>query len=362
MAKKKRQLRLLLLLLAVAVALFVAAFCWNRWQTAQEEAEAEAAVIHVDLVEEPTKLRYSNGTDTITFEKSGESWVSAEETDFPVNSDTVDTFVDTLTSLTAEREISVKDDLSAYGLEKPKQWVELTDKEGNSATLYLGSASGELYYAQKKDGETIYTISSDVQSQLSQDLYAWASLAQFPTLSSSNLQSVTLEGKLTSKLEIRGVEVESEDTGDSSADASASSSAEATEPEVEYHWYLTGEVDVTEEAYLSALRTEVNGLSFDSLADFQPQNLKQYGLDDPTAVLKMVYQDDSNRKQTVTLELGKTTKDSDGTECRYATLNGDKTEVYRISVSKVEQILAGAKKGYAKASADYNEAQANTAS
>ena len=81
MAKKKRQLRLLLLLLAVAVALFVAAFCWNRWQTAQEEAEAEAAVIHVDLVEEPTKLRYSNGTDTITFEKSGESWVSAEETD-----------------------------------------------------------------------------------------------------------------------------------------------------------------------------------------------------------------------------------------------------------------------------------------
>ena len=44
MAKKKRQLRLLLLLLAVAVALFVAAFCWNRWQTAQEEAEAEAAV------------------------------------------------------------------------------------------------------------------------------------------------------------------------------------------------------------------------------------------------------------------------------------------------------------------------------
>ena len=39
MAKKKRQLRLLLLLLAVAVALFVAAFCWNRWQTAQEQKQ-----------------------------------------------------------------------------------------------------------------------------------------------------------------------------------------------------------------------------------------------------------------------------------------------------------------------------------
>lgn len=362
MAKKKRQLRLLLLLLAVAVALFVAAFCWNRHRTAQEEAEAEAAVIHVDLVEEPTKLRYYNGTDTITFEKSGESWVSADQEDFPLNSDTVESLVETLTSLTAEREISVADDLDAYGLKKPKQWVELTDKEGNSATLCLGGASGELYYAQKKDGEHIYTIASDVQTQLSQDLYAWASLAQFPTLSSSNLQSVTLQGKLTSKLEIRGVEVESEDTGDSSADASASSSAEASEPEVEYHWYLTGEVDVTEEAYLSALRSEVTALSFDSLADFQPKDVKQYGLDEPAAVLKMVYQDDNNRKQTVTLELGKTTQDSDGTECRYATLNGDQTEVYRISLSKVEQILAGAQKGYAQASADYNEAQADTAS
>ena len=186
------------------------------------------------------------------------------------------------------------------------------------------------------------------------------SLSQFPTLSSSNLQSVTLEGKLTSKLEIRGVEVESEDTGDSSADGS--SSAEATEPEVEYHWYLTGEVDVTEEAYLSELRTEVTGLSFDSLAAFQPKDLKPSVLADPPAVLKFVPQDDDNRKQTVTLELGKTTTDSDGTECRYATLNGDKTEVYRISVSKVEQILAGAQKGYAQASADYNESQADTAS
>lgn len=72
----------------------------------------------MDLVEDPTKLTYSNGTDTITFEKSGESWVSADESDFPLNSDTVDTFVDTLTSLTAEREIAVEDDLVRLRLGK----------------------------------------------------------------------------------------------------------------------------------------------------------------------------------------------------------------------------------------------------
>lgn len=353
MAKKKRQLRLLLILLAVAVILFSAVVIWNHCRTAQEAAEAEAAIIHVELVEEPTQLRYCDGTDTFSFEKSGETWVSKDEADFPLDSDSLDSLVETLTELTAERELDITDDLDAYGLEAPKQWVEVTDKEGNSATLYLGGATGESYYAQKKGGETIYTIDADVQTELSKDLYARASLAKFPTLSSSKIKTVTLQGELTSKLEVRGVEVESEDEDSSAED----SSAEETEPEVEYHWYLTGDVDVTEEGYLSELRSEVTSLSFDSLADFQPESLKEYGLDDPIALLKITYQDDDGRNQTVTLALGKETTDTDGTECRYATLNGDKTEVYRISLSKVEHILAGAQKGYAQASVDYTEAQ-----
>lgn len=353
MAKKKRQLRLLLILLAVAVILFAAGVLWNHARTAQEEAEVEAAIIPVELVEEPTQLRYCDGTDTFSFEKSGETWVSKDEADFPLDSDSLDSFVETLTELTAERELDITDDLDAYGLEAPKQWVEVTDKEGNSATLYLGGATGESYYAQKKGGETIYTINADVQTELSKDLYARASLAKFPTLSSSNIKTVTLQGELTSQLEVRGVEVESEDEDSSAED----SSAEETEPEVEYHWYLTGDVDVTTEGYLSELRTELTSLSFDSLADFQPESLKKYGLEEPTALLKITYQDDDDRKQTVTLALGKETTDTDGTECRYAMLNGDKTEVYRISLSKVEHILAGAQKGYAQASADYTEAQ-----
>lgn len=358
MAKKKRQLRWLLILLAVVVLLFAAGVIWNQMRAAQEEAEAEATIIPVDLVEEPTQLRYCDGTDTFSFEKSGETWVSKDEVDFPLDSDSMDSFVEILTELTAERELDITDTLDAYGLKDPKQWVEVTDKAGNCATLYLGGATGEGYYAQKKGGETIYTIQADVQTELSRTLYDRASLAQFPTLASSNIKTVTLQGELTSKLEVRGVEVESEqDSEDSSAASSAGdNSAEETEPEVEYHWYLTGDVDVTTEGYLSELRTELTSLSFDSLADFQPKSLKAYGLDEPTASVKITYQED-NRKQTVTLELGKETTDADGTACRYAMFNGDKTEVYRISLSKVEHILAGAQKGYAQASADDTEAQ-----
>ena len=71
MAKKKRQLRLLLLLLAVAVALFVAAFCWNRWQTAQEEAEAEAQKMLEELGGGSTQARSFQWPGNHTFSQSG---------------------------------------------------------------------------------------------------------------------------------------------------------------------------------------------------------------------------------------------------------------------------------------------------
>lgn len=365
MAKKKRQLRILLILLAVAVALLTATMLWSRYRTAQETAEQEASVIHVDLVEKPTALRYCNGTDTLSFEKKGDSWSSTDQPDFPLDSDTIESLVETLTSLTAEREVDIVDDLDAYGLKSPKQWVEVTDQEGNCAVLYLGKASGENYFAQKKDGNKIYTVSADLKEELDENLYDRASLAKLPTLSSSNLNQVTLTGKPISRLEIKAEAVESEDDsttadGSGSVTEDGSSSTEDQEPAMEYHWYLTGEVDVTEEAYLSQLRSELTSLSFDSLAAFQPKALKEYGLDDPIATVNMTYQEDG-RKKTVTLELGKTTTE-DGTEYRYAILDGNQEEVYRIASSKVEQILAGAQKGYAQASADYTEAQRETAS
>lgn len=356
MAKKKRQLWVLSLLLVVAVVLLAAVLLWNRYRTAQETAQAEAAVIHVELVEEHAVLRYCNGTDTLSFEKNGENWRSTDQPDFPLDSSTIQSLTEMLSALTAEREVDIADNLAAYGLKEPKQWVEVTDKEGNSATLYLGTASGETYFAQVKGGEKIYTVSGDVKEALDQTLYDLASLAQLPTLSSNNLNQVTLTGRLTSRLEIRGEEVEVEEDGDS---ADGSTSAEAQEPEVEYHWYLTGEVDVTQEAYLSALRSELTSLTFDSLAVFQPKDVSEYGLDQPVAAVKITYQEDG-RKQNVTLELGKTTK-ADGIEYRYAMLDGNQDEVYRIAADKVEQILACAQKGYAQASVDYAQAEEETA-
>ena len=119
-------------------------------------------------------------------------------------------------------------------------------------------------------------------------------------------------------------------------------------------------------AVLLAVLYVKNQIPVEKVPETQPSSLEDWTLEGsalngvPLEEDKGIYEQNNNIYDVYISVFP--TKDSDGTECRYATLNGDKTEVYRISVSKVEQILAGAKKGYAKASADYNEAQANTAS
>lgn len=360
MAKKKKQLLTLLIALGVAVLLLVGMLLWNWYSDKQKAAEEEASLIRVTTVEEPVKLTYCNGTDTLTFTKEDNNWVSEDVPSFPLDSTYVENIAATLADLTAGRALDVVDELSAYGLKNPKQWITVTNKDGESATLYLGSTTGEsnTYAMVGKDGETIYTISSDLVNNIGYDLYGMAKLAKFPALSSSNTKTITISGKMKSALTVKEVESDAEDEEETS---SAGSSAEGEETK-EYNWYLSGDVDVTKEAYLTALRTEIDSIAFSSLHDFQPseKERKGYGLTDPTATLTVEYLDEDDKQQTVTLLIGSDYTDADGTAYYYAMLKGNDDEVYLISQDSIKQTVAAAKRGYAQASADYQEAQAET--
>lgn len=198
-----------------------------------------------------------------------------------------------------------------------------------------------------------------LQAKLSRsliDLYGLAKLAEFPALSSSNTRQVTIQGKLKSTLTVEEAENGTDSEADSSEASSADSSAEGTDTK-EYNWYLSGDVDVTKEAYLTALRTEIDSIAFSRLYDFQPsaKALKRCGLSDPAAALTVEYLDSEEERQTVTLLLGASYTDEAGTEYRYAMLQGSEDEVYLVTADSVRQTLAAAEHGYAQASADYND-------
>lgn len=360
MAKKKKQMLLLLIALGVAVLLLVGLVIWNWYRSKQQAAAETAATIRVTTVTDPVQLTYCNGKQTLSFTKKDDSWTEKDHTSFPLDSTYLDTITTALSGLTADRKLDIVDQLSAYGLKDAKQWVTVTNADGDTATLYLGNATGESdYYAMLKGGDTIYTIPGDLVTDISYDLYGLAKLDDFPALSSSNTKTVAISGKMNSTLTVKQTAstAESEET----ASGDGSTSADASQ-EDNYNWYLSGDVDVTKDAYLTALRTEIDAIAFTKLADYQPskKELKGYGLTDPTAGLTVKYADSDEKEQTVTLLIGNTHTDADGTAYYYAMLKGNTDKVYLIKADGIQQTAAAAKKGYAKAAADYKAAQSKT--
>lgn len=361
MAKKKKQLLILLIALGVVVLLLIGLAVWNRHSAKQTAAAETAATIHVTTVTDPVQIRFRSGENTLSFTKQDNRWTVDGNKKFPLDSTYLEKIVTTLSGLTADRKLKIADKLSAYGLKNPREWVTVTDKKGTAATLYLGNAIGEDYYAMLKDGKTIYTIPNELATDIGYDLYGMAKLNAFPALSVTNTKAVTINGKMKSTLTVQAAPAKrsssSSSSSSTSADTSAASSAAGTagSESKEYNWLLTGKVDVTKEAYLTALRTEMDSITFAKLADFQPsrKKLTGYGLTDPAATLTVRYLDSVNKNRKVTLLIGKKHADSDGTKYYYAALKGSEDQVYLIKADGLKQILACAKKGYAKASASY---------
>lgn len=337
-AKKRKQLMILLALLAAAVLILLAVLLGN-WAAAKQD---EKSVIHVATVENPSTLTLTHGTESNTFLSGDDGWSWQEDGDFPVNSSQLDSITSLLSELTASRAFEVADSLADYGLEDPENVIEVSNEDGESAALLLGSTSGDSYYCMLEGGEQIYLIDSSLHDLLPETLTDLASLAEYPKLTSEITEQVTISGAFDQTFTVKEVEVESED-GDSS-------DSSATEPTTEYHWFLSGDVDVTENSLMTSLRTEINSLEMSSLAAFKPskKELNAYGINDPTAVLTVDYTEDGETKIS-TLTIGSYDENEDG---YYCILDGDTTMLYLVDASALENTVNVAEKGYAAVQAE----------
>ncbi len=337
-AKKRKQLIILLVLLAGAVLILLAVLLGNRAAAKQEENN----VIHVTTVENPSTLTLTRGAESNTFLSGDDGWSWQEDADFPVDSSQLDSITSLLSELTASREFEIEDSLADYGLETPENVIEVSNDAGESSALLLGSTSGDSYYCMLEGGEVIYLIDSSLNDLLPETLTDLATLAEYPKLTSEITKNVTISGAFDQSFTVKEVEVDSED-GDSS-DSSAS------EPTTEYHWFLSGDVDVTENSLMTSLRTEINSLELSSLAAFKPskKELTAYGISEPTAELTVAYEEDDETKTSV-LTIGSYDENEDG---YYCILDGDTTMLYLVDASALENTVNVAENGYAAAQAE----------
>lgn len=329
MTKQSKTLIALAAVVVVCAAGYVGLRTWNQSQSEVDET------VYVTQLSDPTALTFTNQYGTYSFTKGEEGWTRDDDSDFPTDQDTLDDLAGQAGTLAAVRTISDPEDLTSYGLDAPTMEVNLTDEDGTQVKLLIGSTadSGD-YYAKVDGSDTVYTIASTLPTALDIQVDELIALAEFPSISEDNIQSVTwTSGESTVTLVQE--QTESESTEDSSSDADSSS--DSSEEETTTIWKVEGQTVSEDNTTFISLMAQLSELAFSDCYDYhgEAQTRTDCGLDTPVGVLTVVYTDGDEEK-TMTLTLGAL---AEGGDSYYAMLDDDPI-IYLIPSNEIGSLFS----------------------
>lgn len=170
----------------------------------------------------------------------------------------------------------------------------------------------------------LYTIASTLPTALDIQVDELIALAEFPSISEDNIQSVTWtsgESTVTLVKEETESEPAEDSSSDSSADTSSDSSTDSSQEETTTVWKVDGQTVSEDNTTFISLMAQLSELAFSDCYDYhkQAQTRTDCGLDTPVGVLTVVYTDGDEEK-TMTLTLGAL---AEGGESYYAMLDDD---------------------------------------
>ena len=127
---------ILLCIFLILVILYLALRSKN-----QQEEEAENAGIPILEMDSDsvTEVSFQINGEQVQFAKEEDTWVNANQSDFPVNQDKLIDLVADLTDTEADRVLSDVENLSEYGLEEPANTIVLKNADGEEKKLLVGS-------------------------------------------------------------------------------------------------------------------------------------------------------------------------------------------------------------------------------
>ena len=197
MRKKNKGVLILIIVLVLLLAVYFGLRSWNVSQEEKEEAEQEAATVHVTdtAAEDIVSLKFNVGNGDLEFSKEDDKWYYTPDKDFPLQQSYPEDMAEAAGSITADRELTDGDSLDAYGLDDPAYTVEYTDAEGNVTELLFGDMTGDDYYVMISGSDTVYTVSSSVIDALNYSLEDMAQLDDYPSIGSGNLVKEGIIGK-----------------------------------------------------------------------------------------------------------------------------------------------------------------------
>ena len=274
MKKKSVNLITAVGVLVVLSGAYVGVKTYVAKQDAEEaEADEEESQEIISIASDDVKsVKFVMDKKEVTFEKDGDSWVKSDETAFPVDQDKMDTLISSLSSVKAERTLEDVEDASEYELDQPENTITVTMEDGSETIIRVGmenDSTSQEYIDLDKDSSTVYVVSNSTFQSFEGTLYDFAESGTFPTVDSSTISKVSVDGK---------------------------DSSYSIEKDENNFWNITenGDTEKADSAKATSLTSAVSGMAYASFVNYDcsDEELSQYGLDKPYAEITVDYQEE----------------------------------------------------------------------
>ena len=290
-------------------------------ESAEEENPEIISIASADV----KSIKFVIDKKEVTFEKDGDSWVKSDETAFPVDQDKIDTLVSSLNSVKAERTLENVEDASEYELDQPENTITVTTEDGETTVIQLGmenDSTSQEYIDLNKDSSTVYVVSNSTFSSFEGTLYDFAKSGAFPTVDSSTVSKISVDGK---------------------------DSSYVVEKDENNFWNVTGdgETEKADSAKATSLASALSSVAYASYVNYNcaEDELSQYGLDKPYAEITVDYQeevekesaDDENEAENGAEEVSEASEDENqGDETADSETDGSESSDEDVDVADTE--------------------------
>lgn len=351
MKKKKGLIIGIVILLLLLGAYFLLRYL-NLDEDNTEEEDTTETVFEIDA-EDISNIQIVSGENTFDFSHGDDTWSYVQDANFPLSESAILDKVSSLTSISSSRTIENPENLSDYGLEDPEVIATVTDTEGETTKLSLGTTNDAVsgcYMSLNDDTSKIYLVDTSLKTNLQFDLSDIAEKEDIPSITGSTITSVTIQKpEGTARL----YQDSTSETGWTFADTDGS-----TVP--------------ADSSLVSTYTSNFSALAWTDYVTYDLSNLETYGLDNPT-VITVDYQveeeaedsssEDTEEDSTVTVDkqmvmlLGDQTEDGN---YYYGKLQDD-TCIYTIGLSSIQSITDIQKEDFLSTKvADYSFADLDT--
>ena len=287
-----------------------------------------------------TALRWYNGAATLSFALDEEGkWIWADGPDFPLKDDTVNSILESLSSLKFQQVLPAGEDKSEHGLDTPA--ATLTASAGEKEqTLAFGKATtdGDSYYMMMNgDESTVYIVADTLVKLMQTPIYDMCALPELPDLSEKNLRAITIQGPVPATEAGGGEEDgEPEAPGEEPERPAVSLNARRSGGEDQPALWFEGSDNVTAAPLMQDLLHDLASMSVAKCVDYFPSEeaAEICGFHSADAILKVEYAANGT-DQTFTLSVGARMPDQSG---RYVRLEEDGA-IYALATDSIDAVM-----------------------